>query len=73
MWSAAQRVSASPVTLLVPPSDEGRLLKNTGRATPTTPWRACLCAEKSCGLVLFPLRGWALNLGAEKPGGQRGD
>lgn len=57
MWSAAQRASASPVTLPVPPSDEGRLLKNTGRATPSTPWRACLCVEKSCSLVLFPLRG----------------
>lgn len=27
MWSAAQRASASPVTLPVPPSDEGKLLK----------------------------------------------
>lgn len=46
MWSAAQRASASLVTLPVPHSDEGRLLKNAGRATPTTPSRACLFVQK---------------------------
>lgn len=58
-WSAAQGAPASLITPPVPHSDEGRLLKNTGRATPTPHPGVPVSAERSCGLVLFPLRNWA--------------